>query len=137
MNANEIINLLDSLAEKLTPAAQHVFEIAVRQVVIDGFWNILMLVALGVIWAIFAFWTRKVLDWTLEQAAAQKNRSRDYYSHDFDVVGARALLIGLPAFVLGLITVASVPVLLSNAVSYIFNPEWQVILRLSELVPGA
>ncbi len=37
MSADEIIRLLEQLSEVLSPTAQHVFELAVKQVYIQGF----------------------------------------------------------------------------------------------------
>jgi hypothetical protein len=122
MNADEIVRLLDSLAERLTPAAQHVFDIAVRQVVIDGVFNAIILGVIVVLWLAMPFYAKWLWKWS---------NTLDTY----DRGPAKGFGIGIPIAALGATTLFLGPLLLRSALNYLLNPEWQVLLRLSELIP--
>lgn len=134
MNPEEIIRLLEQLAEKLTPAAQHVFDLAVRQIIIDGVFSALM--AVGGFIAFTAFWViwykaifRRAI------AENEENKSKSYYERsngDWGFIAAMASMIGgLISFFILVISITS----MRTAINYLLNPEYWVLLKLAELLP--
>ena len=115
MSADDIIRLLESLAERLTPPARHVWDLALRQIVIEGVASAIFagvaLIGGGVVFAV-----------ALRIFAG---RHEHHCDHDFlylygSIAVATAIAISL---IFG-----------AAAITKLLNPEWAALRMLAELV---
>ena len=152
MNPEDIIRLLEELATRLTPAAQHVFELAARQVVIDGIWNLLIFVGLVASTAIGGIATRALgrrLDADLvarmeqyekDLKEYQERRSKDsYYSSLFSPSKPRQgydflFVVWLFFLMPLLVTIILGSMFLKRGIDLVLNPEYWTLIKLSELI---
>jgi len=117
VSADDIIRLLESLAERLTPPARHVWDLALRQMIIEGVLSAI-LAGIGLIGAGVALVV-------VLRTFAGSRRHEDYCDHDvLYVLGSIAGAIG---GTFGLIFG-------SAAIAKLLNPEWAVLRMLAGLV---
>jgi hypothetical protein len=120
VNADQISKLLDDLATKLTPAAQHVFDLAMRAQISS---TVLWVVATGVIalaLAITSLWLNKK-----RTADSKDNR----YSSDYE----------LPLMFSGMVCGVTVILLFYFVISAIYtltNIEWVTLQSLASAITG-
>ena len=129
MNADDVTKILNQLAEKLTPPAQHVWDLAMRQMIVTKGLAAIVGTLLLIIATIMAF---KVYHWAQKTDIKNKEKEYDgYHSYDqFDVwFPASLILIGctLP-LILGIMAIYS-------ALPTLLNPEWAVLMQIKDLVP--
>lgn len=138
MTVTDLAALLDELGRRLGPAGQHVFELAVRQVYIDG---IIRCIGSGVVavvllaaWLYIARWTRR--RWSAEQALYADGKGRwssigqrgpDLFDYAYPF-GFGSLFLGL-AFLIALATVA-------GSLARLLNPEYAAIRDILAAVGG-
>lgn len=119
MNAEDIAKILDELGERLGPVGSHVWELVVRQSIVDGAINVLWAIVMGVLAVAAILVTRKLYK------AAQK----DAYSDDdiFIAIFGGVITIGLAVWSLwcGMAALRS-----------LLNPEWQAIQVLLQALPS-
>jgi hypothetical protein len=121
MNMSDLETFLNDLATKLTPGAQHVYELAVRNQIITG--------AIGLASGIFlALVAVTLITAVLFRAVRTKG-----YSWIGDDTPSAALIGGIfggALLVIGILLIAtSLPILL--------NPEWYAIKDLLSQIPGS
>lgn len=111
MNPDDIIRLLDELGERLGPAGQRVFELAVRQVYVEA---ITVLAALAILIAVGLVFGPRLARWS-EGGGAYSDRP---LLAIFVWLGYGGLLVG------------AVLLVMLVAVPGIFNPEYAALSRL-------
>jgi hypothetical protein len=126
MTPEQIEQFLNDIATKAQPAAQHVFDLAVRQVVIDGLFQMLQVV---VILAFVAILT-KASHARVMLYCEQVNRD------DSDIAFAKFVcnIIYVVVWVVALILAVAAA---RDALNNLLNPEWQVVLKLAGLLTGS
>lgn len=136
MTADDIVKLLDQLAGKLSDPAQHVFDIAVRQMVIEGIFQGILVVVLVVFLPLITLRVARRFNVYLEEnrkeSAAEDRWLKNPEDYPFaeTVASWIARMVSFGFFVAGLAC-------LREALNYLANPEWQVIMKLAQLIPGA
>lgn len=122
---NPIIQFLNDMAEKLTPSAQRVFELAVRQTIIDGvmslFGWLFMLIVTVLGWKC-VFGIGKML---LAEEINRKEKDNLDIAHVAFFMASLAITV--PLFY---VTFSWIP----NAINSFINPEYQTLLKLLELI---
>ena len=119
MSPEQIAELLEQLAEKLTPAAQYVFALAQRQVVIEGIEN--GVIALGLLLLLPLIW----------HVSGKVRATID--PEGWDARFEKAMAWSATAFGTGMVLfIAST--FGKTALDFLLNPEWQTLLRLAKLV---
>ena len=115
MEPDKIVELLEDVAEFLTPAAMKTWEIAMRQVGVDAvryiFWGAISIM-LAILLLLFA-------------KKARKDTVEDGHYRDDDIFGF--------CFVATFAVVASA-FFFSTAIGYIINPEWYAISKLGGFI---
>jgi hypothetical protein len=133
LSPEQVIQLLEALATKLTPPAQYVFGLAVRQVVIDGvFAGLEALFALTLVAAFWTVWVRKVLPLIKAEREFGKTKQYSYDRPDtWQAAGFTAAAVGgMFTFFVGLVASES----LHTALNYLLNPEYATLMRLADLI---
>jgi hypothetical protein len=134
MKPEDILEFLQKLAEQLTPAAKYVYELAVRQTIIEGFQNLLLAGFLLIVLPFIYYQVSvKFIKPLYQKEVLKKERAKNYY----DDMGDAGLLAGLYLLVTILFGIFVLPIgitSLFSALNYLLNPEWQTILKLAELV---
>lgn len=121
MTADQIIELLDALKERLDGPGRYIFDLAVRQVIIEAFIAWLLVAVLGVGLAILIITARKAL--RAERSDDYRSRSesdRIFFVGRFTLLGL--VFTGLAFFVCLVYAVSALPNLL--------NPEWAALARI-------
>lgn len=123
MTPEELGRLLDELGQRIGPAGEHVFQLAVRQAVIDGVIGIIfgltLVIGTGVIFV-------KAVKWILSR------ESTSSYNDDALDKGFPIGIMSLPAGLL----IATGFVSLSSGISSLLNPEYAAIRDiLSRIIP--
>jgi len=116
-----IIQFLNDMAEKLTPTAQRVFELAVRQTTIDGIVNLLLVLFLV---------TSTVCVWLFAIKKIKENEEADPYSYDELLP---LVWMGI-ACAVTLVTSMFLFDAVRKTLSCFINPEYQTMLRLLKLI---
>ncbi len=121
-----IIQFLNDMAEKLTPSAQRVFELAVRQTITDGVLDLFGCLFLLVV--VLVSWKYAV--------KLYKKYEKELFAEDVDTalglwMIATILLTIILVFALVFVTVFG---WLPRAISTLINPEYQTLLKLLELI---
>lgn len=114
MTPEQVTNLLDQLGQRLGPAGQHVFELAVRQVFIDGFTMLILT-------AIFL----AVLGWSVPRIYAWAQDGGDDRAMLGVIAGAVYVLVGICLLIGDL---AYIPAML--------NPEYAALMNILRAVSG-
>jgi hypothetical protein len=140
MNPDQIIELLERLAEKLTPPAQYVFDLAVRQIMIDGAIQLLV-AAMSVVVVVVIFVARSKAMAAISEEANTYNvavkEGQHYSSYDLKFVPdaeSKLLSFAIAAALAAFPAVFGVSSLLTG-LQYLLNPEWWVLMRLAQLLP--
>lgn len=133
MNTDQIIQVLNDLANKLTPPAQHVWDLAMRQmIIINGISAVISIVAVVIVFVVDA----KLLGIARKnlQEAKEQDKVASFWdtkdSTASNMVMASVAAIGGVTFVGGIVAsglISAIPVLL--------NPEWAVLMQIKDLVP--
>ena len=131
MSPDDIIKLLQQLAEQLTPPAQHVWELAVKQTFIEGIEAAIFLAFIVIVTLIYAYVGKHYI-WPSYIKAREGNQGKAYYDKE-DFFGVW-LIYGLVGLAVGMILLFSMIFLIPTIITNIFNPEWQTIIKLSRLV---
>lgn len=132
MSADDIIKLLDQLAAKLSDPTQHVYDIAIKQMIIEGsFKGVLVVLLVLILPVILMRIARNFIRWNIADQAGERDWSRNDEDYELSRWAASWVArIGSGGFIfLGIVTLA-------DAMNYLLNPEWQVLLKLIQLVPG-
>ena len=124
MNPEEVISLLERIGQMISPAAQQVWLITVRNIIVQGYtclvWAVVTLLA--------ALVSLKVGFHGLGlQRKCNRENWRDRDSADNFTFG------GFAAFVISILVFAS---LITSAVSYLSVPEYYAMQRLMNLLQG-
>jgi hypothetical protein len=121
INIDDFSKFLDQLGQKLTPTAQHVFELAVRNQIITGIQMLvagLLLILLGT--AILVIGGR--LCW-------KYGHSGRYDAEDGAIFGGGFVLFGSGVgLMVGLLNVF-------NSLPYLLNPEWMALKDIMASLP--
>lgn len=133
MTVEDIIRLLEELAAKLTPPAEYVFQLAVRQVIIDGVFAVVLAIGGLILMAIsLDVWRRLLLRRSLE--LLERNRNKDWREKESDdivfVTGMTAIIGGMGMIFVGGSVVKNIEI----AVNYLLNPEYWTLIKLAELI---
>jgi hypothetical protein len=129
MNPEDVGRILDEIGERIGPAGSHVFELAIRQAIIDGSASLVA----GVILIVVAVWAfRRARTAIYRKPEPDPNRGTYYSSTDkmdeYFPMGGVAAATGI-VFILGIWTVY-------DGVTSLLNPEYAAIRDLlSRLVP--
>jgi hypothetical protein len=133
MDANQVIDILNQLASKLTPSAQHVWDLAVRQMIItNGVDIIAALIALiaASIAAVKVYqWAKKGYDKCVEE----NSKSHNGYYHEadpFNYIFPALMIIAA----LGAVIIVAIFTLI-NSIPVVLNPEWNVLMQIKSLIP--
>ena len=124
MNIEEVVKTLEELANKITPAAQHVFDLALRQIIIE---NIIAAIASALV----------LIGGTILLVRIYNKSKKGSDDHQW---GSLAPLDD-PVFLLMFGVTPTVTAMLLafffiiGAIPVILNPEWAVLIKLSTLVP--
>ena len=118
MTAEEISQILDELGERLGPAGSRLFELAIRQVYIDGFLSLALTLATIAAWVIAL---PKVYRWAMDEVGEYGMNDRGFVA----VIG------GFLAFV---VTVGVAAMALSS-IPAMLNPEYAAIRKLLSHMP--
>lgn len=119
---NPIIQFLNDMAEKLTPAAQRVFELAVRQTITDGVINIC-----GWLFLLVA----TIVSWKYVIKCFKKHEESSFTE---DAETALGIWMLLSVILTAIFIYATVFGWLPSAISCLVNPEYQTLLKLLELI---
>jgi hypothetical protein len=120
MTADQIIQLLDQLQERLNGPARYVFDLAVRQVIIEGIVPWLMLVPVLIGFAVMVITARKALRAEKETGSFSSDSDRIFFISMGTIVGL--VFTGGGTFLTLIFAIASLPNLL--------NPEWAALARI-------
>lgn len=118
MNPDDVAKILDELGKRLGPAGSHVFELAVRQQVIQGIITLAtqgIVIALGLVAVAVGIWLHK------KEIKAGTNWPTDP-TIGFFVSFVGGLVVGLALFML-LIT-------LPTTITQLINPEYAAIKEI-------
>jgi hypothetical protein len=111
----QVLQLIDSLAQRLGPAGQHVFELAVRETIIGGIMRLIAgLVLLAMAAALFA-------------ASRHFYRAASEEEHEEGPPGFDQAAAGLVLSVVAM-------VLLWLCVPSLLNPEWEALGKIAAAV---
>lgn len=114
MNPSDIERIIENLTERLGPSAQHLFDLAVRQVYVEAF-----------LWGTIGFAAFVAGGLLARKAWNKKAESSGYYgSTDAEMMVCLGTLVAAIGFVF--FVMAVVPLL---------NPEWAAIENLGGLWP--
>ena len=130
MNADDLANILDELGQRLGPTGEHVFNLAVRQVVIDGAMSLLLGVALLVGMVVTVVVTRRLYVVASAKYEANKGRAYDYSSPPDAAFWAFATGVVVA------VQAAFALIAFSCSIPYILNPEYQAIRSLLGAIGG-
>jgi hypothetical protein len=115
VDADEIGRILDEIGERIGPAGEYAFQLAVRQVFIDG-----AIATIGGVALLVTAVGGGLLIWRLSENAASVDRP---FARGFGFAAATAILLGGFVF-------------LSMGAAQLLNPEYHAMMRLlSRLVP--
>jgi len=106
----QITQLLDELGQRLGPAGEHVFQLAVRQAFIDGWTMIGLFIVVGLLSLVCGLLA---------------------IFHEWDSYSAAPISLGFGAVFGGAISMLA----LSYGIPYLLNPEYQAIKSLLEALP--
>lgn len=121
---NPIIQFLNDMAEKLTPSAQRVFELAVRQTMIDGVLDLFF-------WLFMLMVTILSLKYTIAIGKRSAEEADCVKQDDLETLQFIFILISLGlSIVLFFMTFEWIP----SAISAFINPEYQTLLKLLQLI---
>lgn len=122
MNPDDLARILDELGKRLGPAGEHVFELAIRQVVIDAVITLAWAVPLLIATAITTYLVGR---WTIGAYRKEKAEEdpRAYHSVDVFPYALSWLLAGL---IIVCIVIVAGTALVYN-LSRILNPEYAAI----------
>lgn len=125
MTPEQIIQLLDQLGAKLEGPAKYVFELAVRQVVIDGVYSLLV-----VLTAIAGVVVLVKLFQKIKRATFNNVRTRS------DEIDAQMVVFfaGMGTLGASLLALMFAVTHAHNALNYLLNPEYWTLVRLANLV---
>ena len=127
-NGPEIMEFLEQLAQKLTPAAQYVFSLAIRQVVIEGIFSSVLAVASLIVFPVIAYkFGHRGYRFLRDQKKVGSIVQEDYE------IGSIILVLAMIA--LSIISLVEGFSFLKTAFNNLLNPEWQALMRIAELVP--
>jgi len=114
MNPDDLAKILDELGQRLGPAGQHVFELAIRQVYINAGVGLLLLVPVAIAWR----WAIPII---------RREQAKDFL--DQSIAVAMGVVLGLIAT--GIVCVSAI-----TSISDVLNPEYAALKDiLSRIVP--
>lgn len=125
MNSDEIVRLLDELAERLTPTAQYAFDIVLSRVIIEN------LITLGVTVFLLAVSLVAVSKMALWSVSGYDRESSKPYGNAIDYIMG-GLLGGV---VFGAIGVLSL-LIGAGALTNLLTPEYSTIVRILQAAGG-
>lgn len=114
MDTDEILKILDELGQRLTPAGKYVFELAIRQQVIDGVYSLVVGITFIVIGlALYRWGSRNNKDWEIPSPA------------NLSMIAGPVIL-----------GIAVIFLLTSEFATKIFNPEYAALRDLIKTLTG-
>ena len=120
MTPEQIIQLLDELQRRLDGPGRYVFELAIRQVVIESVVSWLVVAALGGLTVFCA--------WHLRRASKLEDE-KGTYSSDGDKIFMYGLIGALSAMISGLIFFIALIFAIGSAAN-LLNPEWAALTKI-------
>lgn len=133
MNPEDITKLLNDLSERLAPLGIKGYEILTRQMMIDGIIDVILIIAL----AVFTLYAWPKLQGLRSVADAQRkkyNESPYYTTREDGFNNTLAAYVGLIALIVA--DFILFPLLITDALNKLLNPEWAAIEKLINLVKG-